>query len=820
MIYDLRMKTTNDVSDFAKVQNVVTLTGGDLHRVIHSAFAGAGFFVLLTVIKQIISGMELNTDEKKRVIKLFGRLDGNTSRDLDQVLITLTGEARDIILDLSECSYLSSAGIRVLLSAQKRLQPNQFQLFIVGASLEVQHIFEMAGLQRILPMASDVESALAVIHAAKKGANEETAIPVDQLIFVYRTNGGHSVKAEINTEAEILSCCDLEGALGYGAVSDGSGFPGDDFFVTIGPCTGFIPADPASDPDFRIIADPVKTGFPVRYALSFGNTPSGTLRMATEGVVNLRQLTRALQTIRDKNMLPGNIFYLVAVSHHAEHPSLNVLLMATDAEVNTAAGNCFNVSDWFWGRQDAEKQAGGNPIGGSDGSVIEPGYRFAGITFQLVKVDKITETTLLSEFIDRHLTFENITAVVPAEAGLLIENPFIWLFSPETIAEGAGKRVIIETAPGMMLEPNKKFLARLLYTDSSRLVLNPLHGGYSAQTYHVTSYDHEGRKMRPTVLKVASRALITRESERCQKYALPYIFNNCAVVLGTERFGDSMALRYNFVGIGGEASQLKWLTHYYHDSDLDFLEPLFDKIFLQILKPWYGQPVKKTIFPFKDHDPTRTFFPHIYKTAEEILGISDEMQYLKISESGRPILNPYWFLKREYERNREWSLDYNTGICHGDLNMQNILLDENRNVYLIDFSETRPRSVVSDFARLEAIFLVDNAPIENESDMKSYLEFIRRFYECKNLGDRPEIIYAGKHPEKVAKNAGLTIKMREYAFTSAEGDQNSVPYYVALLEWVLPMVCYTSLPYPLKRLSMIVSSLLCEKVNTHLLTQL
>lgn len=764
--------------------------------------------------------MELITDEIKRVIRLSGRLDGNSSRDLDQVLITLTGKAGDIILDLSECSYLSSAGIRVLLSAQKQLQPHHFQLFIVGTRTEVQHIFEMAGLQRILPMALDVESALAVIHAAKKGDNEETAIKVDQQLFVYRTNGNHTVKAEINAEAEILSCRDLECAVGYGAVADGTGFPGDDLFVTVGSCTGFIPANPALDPDFRIIADPVRTGFPIRKALSFGNTPSATLRMATQGVGNLRQLTRALQKLRDQGALPGSIWYLVVVNHHGEHPSLNVLLLATDAEVQTEAGSRFNVSDWFWAGQDAGIQAGGNPISGPVGGVTEAGYRFAGITFQLVKVDKITEGTLLSEFIDRHLTFENIMGIVPAEADLLFENPFIWLFSPETFNEGAGKRVIVETAPGVMLEPNKKFMARLLYTDSSRLVLTPLHGGYSAQTYHVTSYDHEARKMRPTVLKVASRALITRESERCQKYALPYIFNNCAVVLGTERFGDSMALRYNFVGIGGEASQLKWLTHYYHESDLDFLEPLFDKVFLQILKPWYGQPVKKTIFPFKDHDPTRTFFPHIYKTAEEILGISEADQTVNIPEFDRPVVNPYWFLKREYERNREWSLEYNTGICHGDLNMQNILLDENRNIYLIDFSETRPRSIVSDFARLEAIFLVDNAPVEDETDMKSYLDFIQRFYECRNLGDRPEIKYAGKHHEKVAKNAGLTLKMRSYAFASAEGEQNLAPYYIALLEWVLPMVCYTSLPYPLKRLSMIVSSLLCEKVKAHSLAQL
>ena len=42
-----------------------------------------------------------------------------------------------------------------------------------------------------------------------------------------------------------------------------------------------------------------------------------------------------------------------------------------------------------------------------------------------------------------------------------------------------------------------------------------------------------------------------------------------------------------------------------------------------------------------------------------------------------------------------WNGRY-TSICHGDLNMQYVLLDERENIYVIDFSETRPRNIVSD----------------------------------------------------------------------------------------------------------------------------
>ncbi|MBN1199910.1 MAG: phosphotransferase, partial [Bacteroidales bacterium] len=240
--------------------------------------------------------------------------------------------------------------------------------------------------------------------------------------------------------------------------------------------------------------------------------------------------------------------------------------------------------------------------------------------------------------------------------------------------------------------------------------------------------------------------------------------------------------------------------------------PLFDKIFLQILNPWYGQPVSKTIYPFQDHDPTLTFFPHIYQNVSDLFSVSPDDKYLSVAEIDRAILNPYWFLKHEYPRRRDWGIPYFTGICHGDLNMQNILLDESMNVYLIDFSETRPRSIISDFARLEAIFLIDNAPLGDNTDMADYLGFIQQFYSPTRLNELPEVRYEGKYPETVNKNAALALKMRKYAISSTKEHPDMIPYYFALLEWVTPIVCFSTIPLLKKRLAMIVSSLLSEKL--------
>jgi len=144
--------------------------------------------------------------------------------------------------------------------------------------------------------------------------------------------------------------------------------------------------------------------------------------------------------------------------------------------------------------------------------------------------------------------------------------------------------------------------------------------------------------------------------------------------------------------------------------------------------------------------------------------------------------------------------------------MQNILLDNDMNVYLIDFSETRPRSLVSDFARIEAILMVDNAPLENEEDIDEYIKFISGFYNTVRLDELPENYYKGAHQDVVKRNVALTHKMRKYALNGVGGDTNPDPYSLALLEWILPIVCYGSASFAHKRVSKIVSGLICEKL--------
>ncbi len=727
-----------------------------------------------------------------KTISHSGRLDTNTSADLDLALQPLLESGQFIILDLSQCPYMSSIGIRVLLKTKKKLLTKQGDLYLTGLVPAVFQVIEMAGLHNIFQIKESPEAARKAIRTIQENSMGTMTCVSEGISYVYHPLNGKVQPALLWKDDGIASYNELGFSIGFGAPAE-SGVDDQEqsgLFVTTGHCAGFIPDDPHHAADFRVSPEPEKAGIILKEALSFGRQPSGLLRMKEPGRVSFQQLADASETLK-KQLSPEKTGWMlmVAVNPNPAEPTISMILPAGKPLHDFTRMEDFQK--WF--------------------SANENNGHLPGIVFSLSELQNADAEKPLVQLLNENLIIENIVDIQPLQKQENLENPWAWVFFSNDLSDAKAHRLVIETDPKMIFEPYKAFLVRRLYTDSAKVKVDPLHGGYTAQTYQVTSYDAEGRKMRPTVLKVANRAMITRESERCRQYALPYIFNNSAVVLGAEFYGETGALRYNFVGIGGEAAQLKWLTHYYNNAEMELLEPLFDKIFLQILKPWYGQPVRKIIFPFRDHDPTFTFFPYIYQTVGELFSISADEKYITVEEFDQPILNPYWFLKHEFARRCDEGMDYFTGICHGDLNMQNILLDEKMNVYLIDFSETKPRSVISDFARLEAIFLVDNAPVDNEADIKDYLQFITRLYDVEHLNETPMANYAGRHREKVAKSTALTLKMRKYAFDCAQQNPDPIPYYLALLEWVLPVVCY-GLPIPQRRVSMIVSSILCRKV--------
>ena len=83
-------------------------------------------------------------------ITLEGRLDTTTSPQLDDELDASLDDVKDLTLDFHELRYISSAGLRVLLRAQKKMNQKQGKMRVTGVSDSIQEIFEITGFSDIL----------------------------------------------------------------------------------------------------------------------------------------------------------------------------------------------------------------------------------------------------------------------------------------------------------------------------------------------------------------------------------------------------------------------------------------------------------------------------------------------------------------------------------------------------------------------------------------------------------------------------------------------------------------------------------------------
>jgi anti-sigma B factor antagonist len=88
-------------------------------------------------------------DGSALVIALEGRLDTTTAPELEAELKTCLDGITDLTLDLTNLDYISSAGLRVLLSAHKTMM-KQGQMKVINASEIVKEVFEVTGFCDIL----------------------------------------------------------------------------------------------------------------------------------------------------------------------------------------------------------------------------------------------------------------------------------------------------------------------------------------------------------------------------------------------------------------------------------------------------------------------------------------------------------------------------------------------------------------------------------------------------------------------------------------------------------------------------------------------
>ena len=93
--------------------------------------------------------IEIKRKAEEIIIELAGRLDTTTAPALDKTINEDIGDVKNIVLDIKDIEYISSAGLRVLLGAQKKFGKIG-SMKVRNVCEEVMEVFEITGFADIL----------------------------------------------------------------------------------------------------------------------------------------------------------------------------------------------------------------------------------------------------------------------------------------------------------------------------------------------------------------------------------------------------------------------------------------------------------------------------------------------------------------------------------------------------------------------------------------------------------------------------------------------------------------------------------------------
>ena len=109
--------------------------------------------------------MEINvkTVDQVTVVEIVGDIDGKTASQVQEEISPLVLPESKILLDMSQVGYMSSAGLRLLLSAYRQVTSNKATIALAGVNEDIQDTMSATGFMRFFTIHDTVNAGLAAL---------------------------------------------------------------------------------------------------------------------------------------------------------------------------------------------------------------------------------------------------------------------------------------------------------------------------------------------------------------------------------------------------------------------------------------------------------------------------------------------------------------------------------------------------------------------------------------------------------------------------------------------------------------------------------
>ena len=349
-------------------------------------------------------------------------------------------------------------------------------------------------------------------------------------------------------------------------------------------------------------------------------------------------------------------------------------------------------------------------------------------------------------------------------------------------------------------------LFRRLFYQANSIVVRPVSGGHGRTGVVRVEPFYAGAHGEPVIVKYGDYREVDLEYKNYRTYVRGFMGGNRATsVLDLRRTPLLGGIIYSL--IGAEVESIVDFAAFYEANPLQDIEVVLDNLFRVTCANWYTDrgSVQRCCLSEEYADFLRLSPEKIERALKDNFPYYQDQRVMTFRDlPGERFPNPVYAMAG-------WSYSSSTFLCvtHGDLNAGNIMIDEDRHTWLIDFYRTGKSHILRDCIELESVvkfsLLVGERLIDRFELERSLLR-MDRFSQLGSLHyDAPD--------EEYAKSFAAVKKLRQLAGDLIYPHDDFREYGVGLFYYCLNMQRFYSLPKVNRLHALMAAGMLCDKLK-------
>jgi protein-tyrosine phosphatase/nicotinamidase-related amidase len=327
-------------------------------------------------------------------------------------------------------------------------------------------------------------------------------------------------------------------------------------------------------------------------------------------------------------------------------------------------------------------------------------------------------------------------------------------------------------------------LLRYMFRDCRSVECALLDGGYSGNVVlGARSVDLQGHRQAAHVVKIGDRASMGQERTAFER--IESVLGNAAPSIAD--FADlesrgGIKYRYASVGSGPVATFQK---KYMAGLPLDDVRKILDTVFVEQLGRLYAAAEREECDLLSYYQFDSRWAGSVRRKVEKLLGVPAEGPTLRLAD-GTEVGNICNFYEKDLDGlPRDQSGTSYLSYVHGDLNGANIIIDQNDNVWLIDFFHTHRGHVLRDLIKLENDLLYIFTPLTSVEDLPEAFRLTDLLLQVKDLANLPEDPAPGFQRPEMMRTLDTVRILRSYYPELIKADRDPLQLIIAQLRYAV-----------------------------------